>query len=491
MEQGIKTVTLLCFIMAMLTPQILFTQPCLPDGITFTTQTQIDSFPIVHSSCTVIQGTVKIEGDDITNLSGLNAIISIEGDLKLYRNTVLNDLSGLNNLNSILGFLNIYDNPVLTSLEGLNGLTLIGIGVFIEHNPSLINLNGLNSLTIIEERLCIWDNDALVSLLGLNNLGEIGTSLDVRKNDALESLSGLEGLSLIGGGFTIRENPSLTSIEGLSNLPEWVGGIDIGMNPALNSLYGLENITSVGVDSALFGVNIYANDKLINLSGLDNIATIKGGLFISTNNSLLSFEGLNNLTSIDGFLQIWENHVLSNIEGMSGVTSLGSYLGIVENHQLRSLKGLDNIEASSIADLWIGGNDSLSICEVKSICDYLADPNGYILIDSNNVGCNNQEEVELACESAYINEVNFVKQLSTFPNPFTTTTTIEYELTESSHIQLTIYNAIGEMIQVAEDGMMPQGKHSFIWTANRLSEGLYYAVLRGEKRVEVRKMVKQ
>ncbi len=78
-----------------------------------------------------------------------------------------------------------------------------------------------------------------------------------------------------------------------------------------------------------------------------------------------------------------------------------------------------------------------------------------------------------------------------YPNPFTTSTTIEYELTEPSHVQLTIYNAIGEVVYQVEDRRIPQGKHSFTWTADRLPEGLYYAVLRSEEGVEVVKMIKQ
>jgi len=43
-------------------------QPCLPNGIIFTTQNQIDSFQINNPNCTEIEGDVRIEGIDITNL---------------------------------------------------------------------------------------------------------------------------------------------------------------------------------------------------------------------------------------------------------------------------------------------------------------------------------------------------------------------------------------------------------------------------------------
>ncbi|MCD4665334.1 MAG: hypothetical protein K8R68_08680, partial [Bacteroidales bacterium] len=49
-------------------------QPCLPEGITFITQAQIDSFQINYPDCTEIEGDVEISGNDITNLNGLNVL---------------------------------------------------------------------------------------------------------------------------------------------------------------------------------------------------------------------------------------------------------------------------------------------------------------------------------------------------------------------------------------------------------------------------------
>ena len=55
----------------------LFAQPCLPEGITFNTQAQIDNFQTNYPNCTEIEGGVQITGDDITNLDGLSVITSI------------------------------------------------------------------------------------------------------------------------------------------------------------------------------------------------------------------------------------------------------------------------------------------------------------------------------------------------------------------------------------------------------------------------------
>ncbi|MDB4303640.1 hypothetical protein N9934_02500 [Desulfosarcina sp.] len=58
---------------------ILISQPCLLEGITFSTQEQIDNFQTNYPNCTEIEGGVLIEGNDITNLEGLNVLEIVYG----------------------------------------------------------------------------------------------------------------------------------------------------------------------------------------------------------------------------------------------------------------------------------------------------------------------------------------------------------------------------------------------------------------------------
>lgn len=60
---------------------VVSAQPCLPEGITFYTQTQIDSFQVNYPNCTEVEGSVLIEGNDITNLDGLEVLNAIGGYL--------------------------------------------------------------------------------------------------------------------------------------------------------------------------------------------------------------------------------------------------------------------------------------------------------------------------------------------------------------------------------------------------------------------------
>jgi hypothetical protein len=71
----------LVVLMLILGHMALFAQPCLPQGITFTTQEQIDNFQTNHPNCTEIEGDVIIGGDDITNLDGLSVLTAVGGFL--------------------------------------------------------------------------------------------------------------------------------------------------------------------------------------------------------------------------------------------------------------------------------------------------------------------------------------------------------------------------------------------------------------------------
>jgi len=73
-----KKLTLL-ILLALFIQSKVSSQPCLYNGITFSTQAEIDSFQINYPNCTEIQGDVEISGNVITNLNGLNVLTTFLG----------------------------------------------------------------------------------------------------------------------------------------------------------------------------------------------------------------------------------------------------------------------------------------------------------------------------------------------------------------------------------------------------------------------------
>ncbi len=245
-------------------------------------------------------------------------------------------------------------------------------------------------------------------------------------------------------------------------------------------------MTSIGGNLEIDG-----NAALTSLTGLEGVTSIGGHLHIEYNAALTSLTGLEGVTSIGGHLHIEENNALTSLTGLEEVTSIGGNLSIYDNAALTSLTGLENINAGSIESLAIFDNLYLSECAVQSICDYLASPDAEIWIDDNAEGCNSVQQVEEECGIVDVQENKF-KNLNAevwcYPNPFSISTTIAYELQQPAKVQITIYNYLGKQIGVIEK-QQPQGLQKVVWSAENLPAGIYYIRLRAGKQTAMGKMV--
>jgi endo-1,4-beta-D-glucanase Y len=82
-------------------------------------------------------------------------------------------------------------------------------------------------------------------------------------------------------------------------------------------------------------------------------------------------------------------------------------------------------------------------------------------------------------ETESLSEKFYLKQ--NYPNPFRTTTTIEYSIAESSFVQLRIYDIAGREISTLINEKIPEGRYTFNFYANGLSPGVYfYRIKAGE-----------
>jgi len=178
-------------------------QSCLPEGIDFHSQAEIDNFQINYPGCSEIEGDVTISDYelDITNLNGLSVLTHIGGNLKIGRIFFMDDLTGLDNLVYVNGNIEIgySDNYML-------------------HSTDIYSLSGLDNLESVGGKLSLFVNYNLISLSGLNNLLSVGDELYISGNFSLTSLNGLESLSSIGGDLSITYNDTLLTLSGSDNI---------------------------------------------------------------------------------------------------------------------------------------------------------------------------------------------------------------------------------------------------------------------------------
>lgn len=80
-----------------------------------------------------------------------------------------------------------------------------------------------------------------------------------------------------------------------------------------------------------------------------------------------------------------------------------------------------------------------------------------------------------------------------YPNPFNNRTIIRYELSEASHLDLSIYNLLGQKIKTLVDGVTPRGSYQVCWDGTneaglQVSTGIYVYKLKTEAGVKTKKM---
>jgi len=76
-----------------------------------------------------------------------------------------------------------------------------------------------------------------------------------------------------------------------------------------------------------------------------------------------------------------------------------------------------------------------------------------------------------------------------YPNPFNPTTRIKFSLPNSSHVRLTIYDAVGREVETLVNSELVAGTHNIEWTAKNIASGVYLYRIEAGSYVKVNKML--
>ncbi len=76
-----------------------------------------------------------------------------------------------------------------------------------------------------------------------------------------------------------------------------------------------------------------------------------------------------------------------------------------------------------------------------------------------------------------------------YPNPFNPITIINYQLSKSSYVELTIYNLLGQKVATLVDKQQAVGKHNVKWDAAGFASGIYYYIIDTGEYRQMKKMV--
>jgi hypothetical protein len=305
------------------------------------TDADIASFKIVSH----LNGSLILQDNArITGLQGLSSLQSIQGDLVL-TGTGLKQISGLNALKSVGGNIAISHNTNLLSLEGFSSLEHLGNGLSLASNPVLTAINGFISLKRIEQgNLEILDNPTLQNISGFDTLEGICGTLHLEQCPKLENVNFLAGLIHVVNlqinkvklddpsplrklflansrfpGFIKITSCSLQDLTFMKGLQHVDSSFYLNNN-LLTNLHGLESLEGTGASFSLAG------NRISDLGPLRQLKRINGILSVA-NNALISLTGLESLRSLrtkkwnnsPSTLRIYGNPDLHDISAIANV----------------------------------------------------------------------------------------------------------------------------------------------------------------------------
>ncbi len=93
--------------------------------------------------------------------------------------------------------------------------------------------------------------------------------------------------------------------------------------------------------------------------------------------------------------------------------------------------------------------------------------------------------VEVSIVSAVVNQFELSQN---YPNPFNPTTTISFTLPDAGNVKLSVYNLLGQEVQILVNGFMESGSHSVNFDASNLNSGIYLYKLEANGFTQTRKM---
>ena len=70
-------------------------------------------------------------------------------------------------------------------------------------------------------------------------------------------------------------------------------------------------------------------------------------------------------------------------------------------------------------------------------------------------------------------------------------TRINFQLSAPQTVNLTLFNQLGQQIQVIHTGDFPEGNHQLVWNGSHLIAGSYFVKFSTENQNNILKLIKQ
>ena len=177
------------------------------------------------------------------------------------------------------------------------------------------------------------------------------------------------------------------------------------------------------------------------------------------------------------------NHGLPERTGIENFLFCGDYIvGDVFHEPYHAIYKMHSSDAT-----WYKFNEGLILGRSAWLWDFEYSKNFLFLTSNSTIWRRPISEFK----TGITNESTMIPEkfhLTCFPNPFSTLTTIAFNLKPGSNIDLAVFDILGRKVATLFEGRLDAGEKRFTWHPAQAASGIYFARLRSYNRCETKKI---
>ena len=202
----------------------------------------------------------------------------------------------------------------------------------------------------------------------------------------------------------------------------------------------------------------------------------------------LSFKGQYPLDSASCLINSWDSKITCN--------TIPTITGSVESWTLREA-GLVDSRIVFQDPYWSKRVGELDTMRIWSGFNAFLDCNGNGTYETNTNEASQTQNYSMGVHLTYggdffgVNDYdNDLSKLSqNYPNPFSSTSTIDYTLVNSSNVNIEVYDITGKSVKSISEGFKSAGSHQVTLNATNMNDGIYYYSFKTDAGQVTKKMV--
>jgi hypothetical protein len=323
-----------------------------------------------------------------------------------------------------------------------------------------------------------------------NNFGDF--SMNDKLNMIIDNCRFIEN---IGGGLRNQSSSRLllTNSVFINNYAsEFGGGIYTGGRSYIINCLFVGNKTDLAGGAICLDIN--TNNKscyIINSTLVENESEYGSGLqmlYTTNNTSVINCTFFNNGNDIDK----WYYADIPLITNCAMTQSTMDFTHTAENNILISTNNSGDPNSPYFSDpenghWWLQEASPLKDAGIWTGNVPLFDIMGFSRDDKPDIGCYEFDPTSIEDDGSALPHTAELYQ--NYPNPFNPTTSIRFALSRPGHVELAVYNVLGQFVKKLADKDFVAGYHSVLFEADYLNSGVYYYRLKAEGKELTKKML--